>query len=519
MLVRPAASGSPFATVIDTLKGTTDRVLLDLTDASALDGEPAATLEEAIAWGVAQARLAELPGVTVALITGQVRGPLSGLAVACKRRKAATDATIAITEAAEGLLPAGETMWRLLDLCELGDALALIIRGSKLDAPGALKLNLLDAVGPQDSLVDLGAGLRVRDRKRPKSFLRWGLSRFLLKRKAVAELRHLASPHASMTACRLLFDLARARSLERINTVAQEIEALARDPERDRLARLASARRAFLTDGKAVPKRALLLLGEMGWRWAYVLAHFGVRVRWCSPDDKALAEGLCWLRRDAERYFPDRVNAILRHVTVSERTYGFAGRDFVVVDDPAALDSQARSLLPADAVVIVDRTGNQGIESHPIDPAPGPFPTVVFPYDALTSRVCRCDPADDTVRALLRGLGYLVLPKEEGQIVFAAVHSFQRCWADKRNAGHGSATLLASLQRYGFAVRELRRRTGVAGRLKRGDEGIARELIGALMDSVRAGRGSPDLINLALVLELGFPIHRGTPADRPSFSH
>jgi hypothetical protein len=216
---------------------------------------------------------------------------------------------------------------------------------------------------------------------------------------------------------------------------------------------------------------------------------------------------MCWLRRDCERYGPERVDATVRHVTVSERVVGFAGRDLVILDDPARIDARAAELLPEGSVVLADRTGSDAGKE-----AEGNAGSIRMPADALTSRVCRTDGVGEPGLAVLRGLGYVPLSDPEAAAVFGAVAAFERRWAALREEGHSDAAVLGSLQRFGFVTRELKRRKAVTSRLKRVEDTLARELVAAVTGAIPSGAGSPDVIDHALVEELGFPIHRGSPA-------
>jgi hypothetical protein len=108
----------------------------------------------------------------------------------------------------------------------------------------------------------------------------------------------------------------------------------------------------------------------------------------------------------------------------------------------------------------------------------------------------------------------LILPEPEGRIAFAAITSFERRWEALKAAGTGDGAILGSLQAFGYTTRELRRRKSWTGTIARTSDRAGEMLTEALRDGLRAagGAGNPDVIDLALVLELGYPIHRGGPA-------
>ena len=178
-----------------------------------------------------------------------------------------------------------------------------------------------------------------------------------------------------MSAVTLLFEHRGLDPSERAERVAEAIGVLLTDVERRSLLRFEKARVAHLSGERRLPKRVLVLMGKRGWYWACLCAHFGVNVRWCCPDEKALADGLCWITRDSERFFPDRAAQIMTSIDVSSRRCGFAGRDLVVLDDPSLMTPEQHALCARGTEVFVDAGGT----SNSAVAADSPYVHVSFP--------------------------------------------------------------------------------------------------------------------------------------------
>ena len=511
LLLRPEEDGELLRSLLAGLSEGPERVLVEFSNLPEDAFAPPASEEEALAFGRLQHALGSLPSVTVALIEGDLSGPAAGLALACRVRVGSQGTSLRFPEVADGLLPAGETLWKLVELCGVSEALGLIVRGRKIGARRALDLNLLDALAPPEGLRELGRIFRPRPRRKAEGLFRSRIGRFLVKRQALKELTRRSSPHAACVAVSLVFDYLGRNSASRIRAAARAVARLAADPERNRLAAVASAKRRFLGGEKRPPRRALVVMGGEGWRWTCLLAHYGTKVRWCSQDGgDALAEGMCWLRRDTERYFPDRLSAVLSCVTVSETVCGFAGRDCIVLGGDRKVPGRLLEIAGQEAVILAhDGRGAEESGTHS-------FPQVDFPCDPLTSRVCTLSGGGEREAALLRGLGFMILPRPEADRVFTAVRAFEEKWEELIRTGTAPEAIMGSLRAFGFATRELSRRKSVYSYARRPGEDAARALVDAVARSLASGGedgGDESLIELALVLELGWPVHRVRPFE------
>jgi len=495
-VLEPAAEGEPLQAALQRVERSA--FVIDLRAVDPSDKQCVTTREEALRWGDLQRRLQAHPQRVTALVSGYLAGPAASLALACNAVVAGLDTRLHFPEVSEGLIPPGETLWLLVERCSLAEALALLVRGQALDVRQARERGLVDAAGPEDTLPFLAASVRPRPSKAPDRVLGSSLGRFLVKRQALSELAGRNASRAARTAVRVFFEYYRAGTRKRIEAIASAIEQLAGDPQRPLLKRMAELRKRFQREGGKPPRRALVIAGEEGWRWACLFAHYGTMTRWVWTQEQILADGLCWLRRDTERYFPDRLDQILRCVTASTCVCGFAGRDLVVASD---LD-----LIPRDTLRELKREGKLVVTGKALEE----FPCIEVPCDPLTSRVCRVSNASPGLCSLLEALGYLILPEREAEAVFAAARAFHDAWNHMvRAEGLRPASLIASLKQYGCAVRELMRRYRVVGRLPRASEAGALRLLEAMRGALQGAGGDRDLIEFALHLEFGLPAHRG----------
>lgn len=103
-------------------------------------------------WEKFVSRFEKLPKITVAAVDGPVVGGGFQLVLACDLRVAAPEARFQLPEVGLGFLP-GMAVFRLAKYVGLGVAKRLILTGQELSAEDALRLGLLDDVGPIDATL------------------------------------------------------------------------------------------------------------------------------------------------------------------------------------------------------------------------------------------------------------------------------------------------------------------------------------------------------------------------------
>jgi len=100
-------------------------------------------------------RLARLPLVTIAEISGAAVGGGLELALACDMRVVANDATLGLPELDLGLLPGAGGTQRLTRLCGAGTAARLILAGDRIKGLEAVQIGLAQWSGAADQLEEL----------------------------------------------------------------------------------------------------------------------------------------------------------------------------------------------------------------------------------------------------------------------------------------------------------------------------------------------------------------------------
>lgn len=103
-------------------------------------------------WEKLVSRFEKLPKVTVAAVDGPAVGGGFQLVLACDLRVAAPAATFALPEVKLGFLP-GMAVFRLAKYIGLGHAKRLVLTGAEVGAEEALRLGLVDDVGPIDDVL------------------------------------------------------------------------------------------------------------------------------------------------------------------------------------------------------------------------------------------------------------------------------------------------------------------------------------------------------------------------------
>jgi enoyl-CoA hydratase/carnithine racemase len=103
-------------------------------------------------WEKLVSRFEKLPKVTVAAVDGPTVGGGFQLVLACDLRVAAPNASFALPEVKLGFLP-GMAVFRLAKYIGLGHAKRLVLTGAEVGAEEALRLGLVDDVGPIDVVL------------------------------------------------------------------------------------------------------------------------------------------------------------------------------------------------------------------------------------------------------------------------------------------------------------------------------------------------------------------------------
>jgi enoyl-CoA hydratase/carnithine racemase len=125
--------------------------------------QPGAAQRIADAFHGVTRRLASLPRVTIAAITGYALGGGLELALACDLRVVSDSARLGQPEILLGIVPGGGATQRLPRLVGVSRAKDLIFTGRQVAADEALRMGLVDRVVPRDDVLDealsLAAGL------------------------------------------------------------------------------------------------------------------------------------------------------------------------------------------------------------------------------------------------------------------------------------------------------------------------------------------------------------------------
>ena len=138
------------------VKGAGDRAFVsggDLKQLAALRTEEDAAAMARRMRGVCD-RIADFPGVTVAVLNGHALGGGAEFAVAADIRLAAADVKIGFNQVALEIMPAWGGAERLVELVGYSRALLLAGTGTILEAVDAERLGLIDRVLPRESFDD-----------------------------------------------------------------------------------------------------------------------------------------------------------------------------------------------------------------------------------------------------------------------------------------------------------------------------------------------------------------------------
>jgi enoyl-CoA hydratase/carnithine racemase len=112
------------------------------------------------------APLASLPCPVIAAIEGDTRSAGLALALAADIRVCGANATFSAPEVADGLIPLGATIGRLVRATDRATALAFVIAGEALSADDALRTGLVSEVTPagsaESSAIEIAAAIASR---------------------------------------------------------------------------------------------------------------------------------------------------------------------------------------------------------------------------------------------------------------------------------------------------------------------------------------------------------------------
>jgi len=117
-------------------------------------------------------RLAALPMLTIAELSGSALGGGLEMALACDLRLAAEGATFGLPEVKVGLVPGAGGTQRLTTLCGIGTAKRLILTGETIGADEALRLGLVQWAYPAEAFRDAADELAHRSAALPGEAIR-----------------------------------------------------------------------------------------------------------------------------------------------------------------------------------------------------------------------------------------------------------------------------------------------------------------------------------------------------------
>lgn len=115
-------------------------------------GGCAALLADSARWARLFERIEASPTVVLAEVNGNALGAGLGLALACDLRIAAASSRIGVPEVRVGLLPAGMTIHRMVELAGTVVSQRLLLGGELIDGTEAHRLGLVHWVAPDDAL-------------------------------------------------------------------------------------------------------------------------------------------------------------------------------------------------------------------------------------------------------------------------------------------------------------------------------------------------------------------------------
>ena len=149
---------------LDGLAGTQFRALIltgagRVFSAGADLSEARAGLATSPEWERLSARIAAMPGLTVAALNGTLAGGAFGMALACDIRLAVPEAKFFYPVMKLGFLPQPSDPGRLAALVGPARAKMILMGGVKIEAAEALAWGLIDRIHPTETLMDASAAL------------------------------------------------------------------------------------------------------------------------------------------------------------------------------------------------------------------------------------------------------------------------------------------------------------------------------------------------------------------------
>ena len=301
-------------------------------------------------------KIAALRAVTVAAIHGACAGGGTELALACDWRVASPDGStrIGLPEVNLGLIPAWGGSTRLPRLVSLPRALEIILGGELMPARKALKLGLVDALGPRERLLEL-AGLRIARGKPSRTrHLGWAVAAPVVA--AMARKRALRKTRGHYPAALLAIDVV-SKSLARDipRSLAAERDAILRLAQGDVCRQLIRifflqdrAKRRPAPQATRVRRAAVIGAGVMGSGIAQWIASRGTDVLLRDIGADALAAGLkraASLCEDARRrglMSPIEARAAMDRITPAEIPVPMNSADLVIEAAVERLDLKQR---------------------------------------------------------------------------------------------------------------------------------------------------------------------------------
>ena len=119
--------------------------------------------------------LAKLAQPVIAAVEGEATSGGLALALAADIRVAAKDATFALPEIEDGLIPFAGSIQRLVRLTGRGGALSLILTGEPVDAPTALRIGLVSEVTPSGKAIERALVIAAQIARRGPIALRYAM--------------------------------------------------------------------------------------------------------------------------------------------------------------------------------------------------------------------------------------------------------------------------------------------------------------------------------------------------------
>lgn len=109
-----------------------------------------------------QELITHFPAPVIAALNGSALGGGTELMMACDIRIAAADAVFGLPEVTLGVIPAAGGTQNLPRLVPIGTAKKMLFTGERISAEEALRIGLVDAVTPADSVMDEAMALAQR---------------------------------------------------------------------------------------------------------------------------------------------------------------------------------------------------------------------------------------------------------------------------------------------------------------------------------------------------------------------